>query len=138
MELEEMKAQLSNCEIHFYCDVNALREQERADDNDSADQFPSLDYYIKDGTVYSFDDEKQFTLDDIYDEWYYDDLGLDCELIYYFTILFLEMVCLHRLPGRNVIEEFVENEWPMMMLVKDNDGDIIHEVDNFDTVELDV
>ena len=135
---EDIIKKLNKRELHIYCDVNALCMRDNIEEELSASDYPSLDYYFKNGKVFTFTNEELITLDEMFEEWWCDETDEEYSWFWYFVVLFLEMVCLHRLTGRDVIEEFVENKWPMMLLLKDEEDDIIEELDNFDTVELDI
>jgi hypothetical protein len=125
---QEFKEKLNNRSLGIWVDVEASGLD--ADETD-ATEYDSVEYLIHDDAVWSWDDEKVLSLDDIDDEEW--DYIIEEEGSSYFEIFIQDLLCYviedRDLPGYDEVNNFFDEKFKLLVLLKDEDDNIEEELD---------
>jgi hypothetical protein len=125
---QEFKEKLNNRSLGIWVDVEASGLD--ADETD-ATEYDSVEYLIHDDAVWSWDDEKVLSLDEIDDEEW--DNYIEEEGSSYFECFIQELLCYviedRDLPGHDEVNNFFDEKLKLLVLLKDEDDNIEEELD---------
>ena len=126
---QEFKEKLNNRSLGIWVDVEASGLD--ADETD-ATEYDSVEYLIHDDAVWSWDDEKVLSLDDIDDEEW--DYIIEEEGSSYFEIFIQDLLCYviedRDLPGYDEVNNFFDEKFKLFVLLKDEDENIEEELND--------
>ena len=125
---QEFKEKLNNRSLGIW--VNIVASGLDPDETD-ATEYDSVEYLIHDDAVWSWDDEKVLSLDDIDDEEW--DNIIEEEGSSYFECFIQELLCYviedRDLPGHDEVNNFFDEKLKLLVLLKDEDDNIEEELD---------
>ncbi len=127
----EFKDKWNNRSIGIYVNIEASGLDP---DETDASEYDSIDYNIHDDCVWSWDDEKILSLDDIDDEGW--DSLIEEEDFTYFQCfienLLVEVFENEDLPGYSELRNFFDEELKLLVLLKDEDDNVDEELGDVD------
>ena len=125
---QEFKEKLNNRSLGIW--VNIVASGLDQDETD-ATEYDSVEYLIHDDAVWSWDDEKVLSLDDIDDEEW--DNIIEEEGSSYFECFIQDLLCYviedRDLPGHDEVNNFFDEKLKLLVLLKDEDDNIEEELD---------
>ena len=124
---QEFKDNLNDRSIGIWVNIEASGLDP---DKTDATEFDSIKYFIHDDVVWSWDDEKVLSLDDIDDEEW--DYYIEEEGSSYFECFIQYLLCEvfenEDLPGHYVVRNFFDEELKLLVLLKDKYDNIEEEL----------
>jgi len=124
---QEFKDKLNNRNIGIWVNIEASGLDP---DETDATEYDSVEYLIHDDAVWSWDDEKVLSLDDIDDEEW--DYYIEEEGSSYFECFIQYLLCEvfenEDLPGHYVVRNFFDEELKLLVLLKDKNDNIEEEL----------
>lgn len=125
---QEFKDKLNNRSLGIWVNIEASGLDP---DETDATEYDSVEYLIHDDAVWSWDDEKVLSLDEIDDEEW--DNYIEEEGSSYFECFIQELLCYviedRDLPGHDEVNNFFDEKFKLLVLLKDEDDNIEEELD---------
>jgi len=125
---QEFKDNLNNRNVGIWVNIEASGLDS---DETDATEYDSVEYLIHDDAVWSWDDEKVLSLDDIDDEEW--DNIIEEEGSSYFECFIQDLLCYviedRDLPGHDEVNNFFDEKLKLLVLLKDEDDNIEEELD---------
>lgn len=144
MKKTELIEKLNGCSIEFYVNLELSGFGDNEDEDDwSADELPNVEYYIKDGKLFSWDNKEIIDIKDvIYEDEDYDEKQTLYNLVTDIIDIALEKYynedcdedC-ESFSGAPDFDEMLSNEWILMVLIKNGNDDIVYEIDDYDIAD---
>lgn len=141
MKKTELIEKLNGCSLSFYVNLELSGFDENEDEDDlSADELPNVEFFIKDGKLFSWNNEEIIAIKDtIYEDEDYDEEQAFHSLVTDIIDTALEKYynedcdedC-EEFSGAPDFDEMLSNEWILMILAKNNNDDIVYEIDDYD------
>ncbi len=142
---DELIEKYNDCSLSFYVNIDASGIENEDGDLSADDDFPHVDYQIKDGTLLSWDGSDVMDLDELDDSWWEramnpdeDDIEdgiepkteFDC-----FVSEIMNQVIQNDYIGCSEFEELIDDRRILLILLKDEDDTIIEEIEEWDIAE---
>lgn len=134
---QEYIDKLNNCSLGFYVNLE-LSGIDNEDGDLSADDFDHVDYYIKDGKLLSWDNSEIMYLDDLDDSWFEEAMSdEDYQMTWFDCVIssLMNHVIQNELTGDYEFRNLIDDERILLVLLKDEDYNIIEEIDDWNIVE---